>query len=282
MTTPSDECPAPTGYTISVATLTTVILSTVTTPLPDLTCVSSVSNSSIPTGNATFPSGTGAGLDTSIAMPTYISTVTTTSTSTIGTTFTSTPTTLFRQPGTIATPEQISAACANPSQNVVFNPGFELGSDGNASGWSTEPSSPSISFLTFQSDNAGALSGRRSGRVLSAESGASIVVSTPVILCPGRQYRLSGYTRQLDTEARCSIVYRVGDRVVYTAVPQTDLLAMPRTAFYEAGSSDVDVSVDLSLTVSCVGQGGAVSGVNDEGYMQVDFDDIALVQVQRG
>lgn len=66
--------------------------------------------------------------------------------------------------------------------------------------------------------------------------------------------------------------------MVYTAVPQTDWLAMPRTAFYEAGSSDVDVSVDLSLTVSCAGQGGAVSGVNDEGYMEVDFDDISLVQ----
>jgi hypothetical protein len=73
--------------------------------------------------------------------------------------------------------------------------------------------------------------------------------------------------------------YRVGDEGVFIANPQEAWLAQPRREFFVAGENPTAVSVDLSITVTCAGQGGAPVGTNDAGYMVAEFDDVALRQV---
>jgi hypothetical protein len=259
--TSDGACPTATGSTVIFQTITTTTVIAVTVPVADSTCIS--------TGNATLPSGTGTG---AISFPTY-----TTTTTIVATDLPSPSAALFRRSGELATDAQIAAACAN-QDSIVFNGDFEQAQNANALYWTTSPSDNFISFRTSPTTaGPNAPSGVLSGRVLSASPGSSILLSTPVTLCPGRQYRLSASNRQGDVLAQCSLAYSIGDRTVFTASPQESWLQAPRSAFYTAGDTVSAVSVELSVMVTCAGQGGFLVGTDDAGYMVVEFDDVRLV-----
>jgi hypothetical protein len=205
-----------------------------------------------------------------VVLPTY-------STSTSSGSASATDSPLVRQSGALATREQIDAACVSNS-NAVFNEDFELEDDNNALGWAVKPDDAFISFRTYPSDDQHTPSGRRSGRVLSAAPGRKVAISTPVTLCPGQQYKLSSFNRQANLLAQCTVTYAIGDDTIYTASPQEVWLEAPKSEFYTAGDTPEDVSVDLSTTVECAGQGGAPAGTDDDGFMVVEFDDVSLTK----
>lgn len=175
----------------------------------------------------------------------------------------------------IATPEQIAAACADKG-NIIFNPAFELEDDNNAFGWSSKPQDDFISFRTFPSTDQHTVNGTRSGRVLSAAAGRTIVISQPVTLCPGKQYSFSAYNRQGNLLAECKLEYSLGNKTVFTASPQEGWLRS--SAFYVAGNTPNDVSIDGKIKVTCAGSDGATTGTDESGFMVAEFDDVSLVQ----
>lgn len=150
-------------------------------------------------------------------------------------------------------PTECAAECS------IINDGFQR----------VQPNDAFISFRTYPSENPATPSGRHTGRVLSAAPGRRIVVSTPVTLCPGEQYRFSASSRQADIDAQCSISYGIGDNTIFTARPQEAWLAQPRSEFYTAGNTPETVSVDVSVAVTYSGQGGAPVGTDEAGFLYV-------------
>ena len=183
-----------------------------------------------------------------------------------------------RRQGEVATQEQIDYACAD-SGNPVVNPDFALGTGDTAVGWTIKPEDAYISFRTGPSTSANGTA-IRSAQVLSGTPGRTLEVSQPLTLCPGRKYSVSSFNRQANLLSKCSIKYSYGDSDVYTSSPQEIYTA--RAEDYTAGASPSDVSKDLRITARCDGEGGALVGANNEGFMFAEFYGVGFTPVLEG
>jgi hypothetical protein len=124
---------------------------------------------------------------------------------------------------------------------------------------------------------------------LTANSSASVVITAPsgsltisqaLTLCPGRQYRLSSFNKQLGLLKKCTVEYLIGDQSIYTASPQEFFLE--KYAFFNAGLTPEDVSKDLGIRAECDGE--ATTGlVADSGRsMVVEFNGVSVAIAELG
>ena len=183
-----------------------------------------------------------------------------------------------RRQGELATQDQIDYACAD-SGNQVLNPNFESDEGTTPVDWTVIPEDAYITFRTGPSTNTDGTT-TNTARVLSGAAGRSLTVSQPLTLCPGHQYRFSSFNRQANLLSKCVSTYSYGDIVVYTSSPQE--VYSKREVLFTAGTSVNDVSQDLRITTKCEGEGGALVGADDEGFMVAEFNGISVTPVLEG
>lgn len=172
---------------------------------------------------------------------------------------TATPVSRFRRTGTLASQEQINAACADAG-NLVLSPTLSIQADNTTEGWFVSSDfDPSIILSSVSTANG------TIARFSTAFAGEVAQLTQPLTLCPGTEYTIRGLTRQDDTRSGCTVQYRVGPNAVFTAKPLTSWTE--ESATFTAGSGIEGASQDLTLVVSCAGRGGAPIGANLAGYM---------------
>ncbi|KAL5382960.1 hypothetical protein DPSP01_006228 [Paraphaeosphaeria sporulosa] len=176
----------------------------------------------------------------------------------------------YRRTGDVATPQQIDQACAD-NDNIVINPDFSFEAANTAFGWTTKADNPTVIFETQNSGTA------QFARVLAAATNQAMTISQPLTLCPGKEYRLSSTNRQGNLMSKCQAAYYIGNDFVYAASPQETFTR--RQEFFTAGITPADVSQDLRVVVTCNGEAGIPAGTDNDGYMNLDIDDVGVQMV---
>jgi hypothetical protein len=172
---------------------------------------------------------------------------------------TATPVSRFRRTGTLASQDQINAACADAG-NLLLSPTLSIQTDNTTEGWFISSDfDPSIILSSVSTANG------TIARFSTAFAGEVAQLTQPLTLCPGTEYTIRGLNRQDDTRSGCTVQYRVGPNAVFTAKPLTSWTE--ESATFTAGSGIEGASQDLTLVLSCAGRGGAPVGANLAGYM---------------
>jgi hypothetical protein len=149
-----------------------------------------------------------------------------------------------------------------------------------ASGWTIVPQDDYIMFRSGPSTGANNTA-PNSARILSGAAGRSLNVTQPITLCPGRRYRISSSNRQANLLSKCTNRYSIEDPdEVYTASPQEYFTTSERN--YTAGLSAQDVSRDLKITTVCAGEGGALAGADDDGFMIAEYNSVGVMPIMEG
>ncbi|UPX20391.1 uncharacterized protein EKO05_0010623 [Ascochyta rabiei] len=293
VTSTTEACPSPTEFSFITREVIITTYTIETVPVVAATCISSDAfptavNGSFPTGgNATLPTDAVAlpsvveslasaiesltateAAPTSSDLPPVVSEVTASATSDVDSGATAAPLSRFRRTGTLATEEQIAAACADKS-NLVLSPALNIQPDNSTEGWFVGPSENTITVTSVTTDN-GTIAQFR-----SAFPGRTISLIQPLTLCPGTQYELSALTRQASSSSRCTAQFRVGNDVVFTATPQTSWIS--ETERFTAGAGPEGASVDLQIVGSCAGFFGAPVGADADGYMVLEVGPVSVV-----
>ena len=298
----TEACPSPTEFSFITreVIITTYIVETV--PVVASTCISS---DAAPTGlNGTFSVGGNATLPTDAALlppvveslasavqgltttgpaPTselpplvsdilsavsnVVSEASASATSDVDSGAAATPLSLFRRSGTLATQDQINAAC-NDTGNLILSPTLNIQPDASTEGWFVSQFDPTIPVDSVVTSNG------TIARFRSAFPGQTVQLSQPLTLCPGTQYELSGLTRQANTRSGCTVQFRIGNNSVFTVSPQTDWAE--RTEQFTAGAGTEGASQDLTLVMSCAGFAGAAVGADAEGYMVGEIENVSV------
>ncbi|KAF9729663.1 hypothetical protein PMIN01_12527 [Paraphaeosphaeria minitans] len=247
-------CPTPSAVLVPH----TIVITTVsyeTLLVGPSTCAPTASAGLLGTGllglNATLPTGTG------IAAASATSPVVTAR--------------LYRRTGEVATQQQIDQACAD-NDNIVINPDFSFEAANTAFGWTTKTDNPAI---IFETQNTSGVS--QFARVLAAATNQAMTISQPLTLCPGKEYRMSSTNRQGNLMSKCQAAYYIGNDFVYAASPQETFTR--RQEFFTAGTTPADVSQDLRVVVTCNGEAGIPAGTNNDGYMNLDIDDVGVQMI---
>lgn len=290
----TEACPSPTEFSTITREVIITTYTVETIPIVASTCVSS---DAAPTGlNGTFPTGGNATEPTDAAVlpsaveslasaissltaadaastssevapvvsailsavSSVVSEVTASATSDVGSGATAAPVSRFRRSGTLATQDQINAAC-NDTGNLVLSPTLNIQPNNSTEGWFVSQFDPTIPVTSVVEANG------TIARFRSAFPGRTAALSQPLTLCPGTQYVLTGLTRQQDTRSGCTVQFRIGSNSVFTASPQTSWVS--RTERFTAGAGPEGASQDLTLVMSCAGFSGAAVGADAEGYM---------------
>lgn len=159
--------------------------------------------------------------------------------------------------------DAIQSACANAG-SVILNSDFEtLSSNGSycAADWAAIASDPSV--ISFADAAAGVETGQhtpggsRLAHVNTTDGSAALGLWQEVVLCTGTQYYLEAWLRQF--EGVCSADFYIGNNLIFTAQPA--IQALPSGAWtgyaanYVSGSTQEDVSVFVTIVVSCEGAG---------------------------
>jgi hypothetical protein len=164
----------------------------------------------------------------------------------------------FRRSGTLATQDQIAAACAD-NGNLVLAPELTIQPGNDTEGWFVSSDDPTITVSSITTDNGTVAEFR------SPIPGRLVSLTQPLTLCPGTQYELTGLTRQANRRSGCTTQFRIGTDSIFTATPQTSWIS--RTERFTAGAGPEGASVDLTLVMSCAGFNGASVGADANGYM---------------
>lgn len=178
-----------------------------------------------------------------------------------------------RRRGELASPAQISAACAAGRNNLVRNPGFE---NQNGNEWAVVSSAGPASFEYFESTSQRTPGGSVEGLFTLNSSDASITLSQPLTVCPGEPYIFEFFARQESDLSECSVVAKLGDETLAEDRP-TLVYGRGIPGFYAAESSQADVSVDLTFEVTCEG-----SDVAPESPGLLGIDDVSLTKLPTG
>lgn len=297
-TAPTTEaCPTPTEFSFITREVIITTYSVETVPIVAATCLSDAAptglNGSLPTGNATLPTGlvalpsvveslasvieSLAATPTPSELPPVVSEILSVVSSVVSEVeatptsdnsgATATPLSLFRRTGTLATQEQIAAACADTS-NLILSPALNIQPDNSTEGWFVGPSEATITVSSVVTDN-GTIAEFR-----TAFPGRTLALIQPLTLCPGTQYELSALTRTANRSSGCTVQFKVGNDSVFTATPQTDWVS--RTERFTAGAGAEGASVDLQVIGSCAGFFGAPVGANADGFMVVDVGAVSV------
>ncbi|KAF9697700.1 hypothetical protein EKO04_004461 [Ascochyta lentis] len=292
----TEACPSPTEFSFITREVIITTYTVETVPVVAATCLSDAAptaiDGSFPTGgNATLPSvaeslasaiesltatdpaPTSSDLppvisDILSAVSSVVSEVTASATSDVDSGATAAPLSRFRRSGTLATQEQIAAACADTS-NLVLSPTLNIQPDNSTEGWFVGPSENTITVASVTTDN-GTIAQFR-----SAFPGRTLSLIQPLTLCPGTQYELSALTRQANRDSRCTVQFRVGSDSVFTATPQTSWLS--ETERFTAGAGPEGASVDLQVVGNCAGFFGAPVGADADGYMVLEVGSVSVV-----
>lgn len=299
----TEACPSPTEFSFITKEVIITTYTIETVPVVAATCISDAALTAVdgifPTGgNATLPTDavslpsvveslasavesltatdaapTSSDLppvvsDILSAVSSVVSEVTASSTTDADSAPTATPLSRFRRSGTLATQEQIAAACADTA-NLVLSPELNIQPNDSAEGWFVGPSENTITVSAVATDNG------TIARFRSAFPGRTVSLIQPVTLCPGTQYELSALTRQANTSSRCTVQLRIGNDSVFTATPQTSWVST--TERFTAGPGPEGASVDLQVVGSCAGFFGAPVGADADGYMVVEVGAVSVV-----
>ncbi|KAF1925925.1 uncharacterized protein M421DRAFT_227623 [Didymella exigua CBS 183.55] len=293
----AEACPSPTEFSTITREVIITTYTVETVPIIAPTCITSDAEAAAPTGlNGTFPTDGSAteptdasvlpsaieslasavsSLTASDAAPTtsevapvvsailsavssVVSDVTAPASSDVLSEATAAPVSRFRRSGTLATQEQIGAACKDTG-NLVLSPTFNIQPNNSTEGWFVSQFNPTIPIESVTQDNG------TIARFRSAFPGQTVALSQPLTLCPGTQYELTALTRQADSRSGCSVQLRIGSNSVFTATPQTSWVS--RTERFTAGPGAEGASQDVTLVMSCAGFAGAAVGADAEGYM---------------
>lgn len=172
----------------------------------------------------------------------------------------------------MATQEQIDQACAD-KDNIVINPNFTYEAANTAFGWTTKSDDPeAVKFQTQDSNSTGV--SNPFARVRAAATDKPLTISQPLTMCPGKEYKLSSTNRQGNLISKCQSAYYIGDDFVYATSPQETFTK--RQEFFSTGFKPEDVSKDLRIVVTCSGETGIPAGTDDDGYMNLDIDDVGV------
>ncbi|KAL1645583.1 hypothetical protein SLS61_008266 [Didymella pomorum] len=290
----TEACPSPTEFSTITREIIITTYTVETVPVLASTCISSDTAAALPTGlNGTFPTGGNAteptaaltsvvesladaisSLTATEAAPTssevapivsailsavssVVSDVTASATSAASET-TTVPVDRFRRSGTLATQDQINAACKDTG-DLVLSPTLNIQASNSVEGWFVSQFNPTIPVDSV------AENGTTIARFRSAFPGQTAAISQPLTLCPGTRYNLTATTQQANTRSGCTVQFRVGANSVFTANPQDTFSS--QTEQFTAGPGTEGASVDLTAVVSCAGFAGAAVGADDEGYM---------------
>jgi hypothetical protein len=303
-------CPSPTEFSTITREIVITTYTVETLPVLDATCISSDAAAAAPTGlNGTSPTGGNATepTDTAVlpsvvesladaissltatdatptpsevapvvsailsAVSSVVSDVTASATSDAGSEATAAPVSRFRRSGTLATQEQINAAC-NDTGNLLLSPTLNIQPNDSEEGWFVSQINPTISVESVDNVNG------TIARFRSAYPGQTAALSEPVTLCPGTQYNVTVSTRQDSTLSGCTVQVRVGDNAVFTASPETSFTS--RTEQFTAGPGAEGASADLTLVMSCAGFAGAVVGADAEGFMVGEINAVSVTAAQ--
>ncbi|KAJ4336827.1 hypothetical protein N0V95_008493 [Ascochyta clinopodiicola] len=299
----TEACPSPTEFSFITREVIITTYTIETVPVVAATCISDAlptavngsfptgGNTTLPTDTVPFPSvvesiasaiesltatdsaPTSSGLPPVVseilsAVSSIVSEVTSSTTLEVESGATAAPLSRFRRTGTLATEEQIAAACADTS-NLILSPALDIQPDNSTEGWFVGPSDNTITVTSITTDN-GTIAQFR-----SAFPGRTISLIQPLTLCPGTQYELSALTRQASRSSRCTAQFKVGNDAVFTATPQTSWIS--ETQRFTAGAGPEGASVDLQVVGSCEGFFGAPVGADADGYMVLEVGSVSVV-----
>ena len=286
-TAPTTEaCPSPTEFSFITREVIITTYTVETVPVVASTCISSdaaptglngtltsagnIGNATLPTDVAVLPSvveSLAAAVDSltaSDATPTSsgsaaaVASDILSAVSSVVSEAAATPLSRFRRSGTLATQEQINAAC-NDTGNLVLSPTLDIQPSADSEGWFLSLTDDTVQVASVDTDNGTIV------RFSSAFTGHPVQLSQPVTLCPGTQYVLSGLTRQDSTYSGCTVQFKIGNDAVFTADSQTDWST--RTERFTAGPGAEGASQDLNLVLNCAGFDGVPAGTDNDGRM---------------
>ncbi|KAJ4371734.1 hypothetical protein N0V86_008287 [Didymella sp. IMI 355093] len=291
----TEACPSPTEFSTITREIVITTYTVETLPVLAATCISSDAAAAAPTGlNGTFPTGGNATepTDTAVlpsvaesladaissltatdatptpsevapvvsailsAVSSVVSDVTASATSDAGSEATAAPVSRFRRSGTLATQEQINAACSDTG-NLLLSPTLNIQPNNSEEGWFVSQIDPTISVQSVTNVNG------TIARFRSAFPGHTTELSEPVTLCPGTRYDVTISTRQNNVQSGCTVQVRIGSNAVFTANPETNFTSL--TQQFTAGPGAEGASPDLTLVMSCAGYAGAVVGADNGG-----------------
>ncbi|KAF3035509.1 hypothetical protein E8E11_001797 [Didymella keratinophila] len=274
----TEACPSPTEFSTITREVIITTYTVETVPILASTCISSDAAAALPTGlNGTLPIG-GNATEPTAALPSALesladafsgSTATdvvpapsevapVVSATSSASEATATPVDRFRRSGTLATQDQINAACSDTG-DLVLSPTLNIQPNNSNEGWFVSQFNPTVPVESVTENDT------TIARFRSAFPGQTAAISQPLTLCPGTRYNLTASTQQADTRSDCTVQFTVGGNSVFTATPQEDFAS--RTEQFTAGAGTEGASVDLTAVMSCAGFAGAAVGADDEGYM---------------
>ncbi|KAG9199437.1 hypothetical protein G6514_008502 [Epicoccum nigrum] len=297
----TSACPSPSEF--SYITREVVITTTIVETVPISNCPSSSTapsglngtltsslDETLPTDEPDLPSGPIASLTASLtasdsapaasnlthvvsdilsAVSSVVADITAPATSDVEAT--ASPISRFRRIGTLASQEQINAACADTG-NLILSPNLGIQADNITEGWFISSDfDPSITVSSVSTANG------TIARFSFAFAGDVAQLTQPLTLCPGTKYTISGLARQDDTRSGCTVQHRIGPNVVFTASPLTSWTQ--NSAAFTAGPGTEGASQDLTMVLSCAGRGGAPIGANDAGYMVGEVGAVSVTAV---
>ncbi|KAF3042704.1 hypothetical protein E8E12_008429 [Didymella heteroderae] len=304
----TEACPSPTEFSTITREVVITTYTVETVPVLASTCISSDAAAAAPTSlNGTFPAA-GNVTEPTVTLPSVVesladaissltatdaaptpsevapvvsailsavssvaSDVTASATSDAASEVTAAPVSRFRRSGTLATQEQIDAAC-NDTGDLVLSPTLNIQPNNSNEGWFVSQFNPTIPVESAATANG------TIARFRSAFPGQTAALSQPLTLCPGTQYDLTASTRQADSRSGCTVQLRIGSNSVFTASPETTFTS--RTEQFTAGPGAEGASVDLTLVMSCAGFAGAVVGADPEGYMVGEIESVSVTPAQ--